>query len=244
MDHPAEAGIYLTFFVHLVFALSDVARSAYRWSSSCRGAVRYGLRLITVGSLLGVLYSMTKAVTITTDVTGASLPGEVSTVLGRSVALAGLTLVAVGSVLPSIHALATASERRWRSYRAYGTLYPLWADLVAWVPGIALERPVPRWRDRLRIRDLDLRLYRRIIELRDGELAVRSASINGTLGMETLRASSLRSAMQVAERSGAIPPTSASSASVTDEIAWWTAVSLAYAHPGPHTMTTPSRAAA
>ena len=46
-------------------------------------------------------------------------------------------------------------------------LYPLWTDLLRDVPQVALEPPASRWRDRLQVRDLEFRLYRRVIEIED-----------------------------------------------------------------------------
>jgi len=81
----------------------------------------------------------------------------------------------VGAALP-------AAGRRWRvvldwcrRYAAHDKLYPLWSALTAVSPGVALDPATSRTRDRLRIRDLDMRLYRRVIEIRDGRLALRDA---------------------------------------------------------------------
>jgi len=83
--------------------------------------------------------------------------------------------IAVGAALP-------AAGRRWRAvldwcrrYAAHDKLYPLWSALTAVSPGVALDPATSRTRDRLRIRDLEMRLYRRVIEIRDGRLALRDA---------------------------------------------------------------------
>jgi hypothetical protein len=49
----------------------------------------------------------------------------------------------------------------------------LWFALREIYPEIALDPAPSEFRDRLRVRDLDFRLYRRIIEIRDGRLALR-----------------------------------------------------------------------
>jgi hypothetical protein len=58
-------------------------------------------------------------------------------------------------------------------YRAHRELYPLWSALREISPEIALDPAPSEFYDRLRVRDLDFRLYRRIIEIRDGRLALR-----------------------------------------------------------------------
>jgi hypothetical protein len=52
-------------------------------------------------------------------------------------------------------------------------LYPLWSALREINPEIAFNPAPSEFRDRLRVKDLDFRLYRRIIEIRDGRLALR-----------------------------------------------------------------------
>lgn len=73
--------------------------------------------------------------------------------------------------------VAISSSHRWRKairdYRSLQRLYPLWRTLCAAVPHIALEPPRPRFVDALTFRVPGHRLYRRIIEIRDGLLTLR-----------------------------------------------------------------------
>jgi len=62
-----------------------------------------------------------------------------------------------------------------RRHRAHRHLYPLWRDLYQVNPEIALLRPLPRLIDALILYDLDFRLYRRVVEIRDGILGGVSA---------------------------------------------------------------------
>jgi hypothetical protein len=57
-------------------------------------------------------------------------------------------------------------------YRAYRGLHPLWLALYRANPHIALDAPTAS-RDPLWIDDLDYRLVRRVVEIRDGRLALR-----------------------------------------------------------------------
>jgi len=50
---------------------------------------------------------------------------------------------------------------------------PLWSALHEITPEIALDPAASELRDRLRFRNLDFRLYRRVIEIRDGRLVLR-----------------------------------------------------------------------
>jgi hypothetical protein len=87
-----------------------------------------------------------------------------------------IVLVAVGSLLPATGYCPLL--RRLALYWSLRRLYPLWAGLCQAVPGIALD-PVPVWADRLDPRDLQMRLYRRVIEIRDGYLALTPVAVPG-----------------------------------------------------------------
>jgi hypothetical protein len=58
-------------------------------------------------------------------------------------------------------------------YRAYRRLYPLWHDLYEVTPGIALDPPASSRADVLIVRNLGLRLYRRVMEIHDGVVALQ-----------------------------------------------------------------------
>ena len=90
----------------------------------------------------------------------------------RLLAVGGGLLVIAGSTLPFL-ATRTTRARTWATtYRNLRRLYPLWELMYRATPGIALDPPRSALADALRLRDLDLRLYRRIIEIRDGRLAL------------------------------------------------------------------------
>jgi hypothetical protein len=82
--------------------------------------------------------------------------------------VAGVTMPAWGSRL-KIPALYLWFGKR----RTYRRLYPLWNDLYRVQPEIALTPPRSHLADAFVFRDLDFRLYRRVVEIRDGTLALR-----------------------------------------------------------------------
>src|SRR6185312_14606632 len=76
-----------------------------------------------------------------------------------------LSMVAVGAAMPAwAKYLARDPSSLVRARRAYRQLEPLWSALRAAAPEIALEQ---------RTRNAEVRLYRRVIEIRDGILTVR-----------------------------------------------------------------------
>lgn len=87
-------------------------------------------------------------------------------------ALAGITgwCLALASALP----LATTLRRLCHEFLTYRRLGPLWRMMYAVAPHIALEEPRSRVRSLTDATALQMRLYRRVIEIRDGLLVLRS----------------------------------------------------------------------
>jgi hypothetical protein len=74
-----------------------------------------------------------------------------------------LLLFAAGALLPALGGLW-----RWSAnYLALQRLRPLWLASVAAAPQVVLGDPPSRLRDLFTVRGVDLRLYRRIIEIKD-----------------------------------------------------------------------------
>lgn len=79
-------------------------------------------------------------------------------------------LMTAGAALP----LVLDTAQMVRDMRVLWRLWPLWRDLVEDVPHVALSKPQPRIRDLLGTpRSTYLRLYRRVIEIRDAMLILR-----------------------------------------------------------------------
>lgn len=212
-----EATTHLLFLAYLAIALAGVAHASLRWARACSGVVRLGLRLVAAGSILGIVYATGKVVATVLELAGARPTPLITT--SQLAALAGLVLVAAGSALPGIDRLWRATRHGVIVRRRLDALYPLWSDLVDVTPGIALEPVTPRWRDRLHVRDLDMRLYRRVIEIQDGQLALSRPDV---VKPQAGRAADLRTALALPSEQRARPMT------VDDEVTWWSEVALSY----------------
>jgi hypothetical protein len=148
-------------------------------------------------------------------------------------------LVIAGSTLPFLADRATRAGAWWLAYRNLRRLYPLWAALYAATPGIALDPPSSRMIDRFRLRDVQLRLYRRVIEIRDGRLALAVHLDPGVIARERAQALSvglspvdadaageaaaLLVALQQPDRvpaDGPPPPSPDHSATLPEEVDW------------------------
>jgi hypothetical protein len=144
-----------------------------------RGSLRVGLRLLTAGAVVGLVFMLNRVAFQVSNALGSDvLNGPVAQSASRSLLAAMLLLFAAGAALPALGGLG-----RWLAhYVALQRLRPLWASLVASVPHVVLGDPPGRLADLLTLRGVDLRLYRRIIEIRDAqwELGLVPRDASGT----------------------------------------------------------------
>ena len=166
--------VYMAAFLgYMAYVLVDVMIGCWHYASSAGGALGVGLRLMAAGCASALTYAAFKVAALALVDLGPRMPAFLESTIGRTdVVLAGV-LVAVGASLPAMVRRWQVASRWSRSYVAHDQLYPLWSALIAVTPGLALDPPGSRIRDRLRVRDLDMRLYRRVIEIRDGRLELR-----------------------------------------------------------------------
>lgn len=134
------------------------------------GLLRTGLRLMMLAAALGAAWTLWAFKDVATDVaSGQQGLGEdpVSVVLGGVTAL-----LATGGATTSLWGDRLTALPRWlRTRRAYHRLEPLWTELHCLFPEIALAPSGAVW---LRSpQQAEFALYRRVIEIRDGHMALR-----------------------------------------------------------------------
>ncbi|MEW2572383.1 MAB_1171c family putative transporter [Streptomyces sp. NPDC047070] len=137
------------------------------------GPMRTGLRLMTFAALLGIVWTLWVLTYVPMNLTqGLHTASEdaVCSVLG-AVTAALATGGATATWWASASGGPLAAPGRWLSaYRRHRALEPLWSALRTELPQIALDPAAPRrpvlWR-------AEFDLYRRVIEIRDGHLALR-----------------------------------------------------------------------
>lgn len=235
----------LTFLAYLAYAVSTVMAGCWRYAHQANGAIRVGLRLIAVGCAASLGYATVKLYAILAFAVGAPVAPEVEGSLAQSLVAIGAVLVAVGSATTAT-SQRVSEARVWSGdWVAHRQLYPLWAALVSAVPSVALDPAAGRWQDALRMRDMHMRLYRRLIELRDAWLAFRPYIVDGSarpmrsaagaVGLAEraaaeatmLRAAALAHGGPRRPRQGSSGPVPVSS-SMAEELEWWLAVSRAW----------------
>ncbi|MFV0129417.1 MAB_1171c family putative transporter [Streptomyces sp. HMX112] len=166
----ADYASYLLFYI-TICAVGQVGtvRLSFRYARMARRTwLRVGMWAVTVGASLILVYCAIRY----TQTIGTQLGHDMSAWepaywlagdLGSLSQLFGWTVPSWG---PAV-ALWVGN------YRSYLRLRPLWWALYEAVPTIALEPPRGKWLDRLPPYNLEYRLYRRVIEIFDGYLALR-----------------------------------------------------------------------
>ncbi|MGD9891550.1 MAG: MAB_1171c family putative transporter [Dehalococcoidia bacterium] len=233
----------LVFLASLFLALVSILRLASRFARAFdRPALSLGLHLVALGCLVGIGYAAHEGLRITTLRLGFGEPLPASSLITRALVAGAVVLTLMGSIIPAWGARAgIPALYRWVSrYRAYRRLYPLWRDLYQANPEIALLPAPSALADALTVRDLGFRLYRRVVEIRDGHLAVRpyldpatavsaqrlcqNAGLSGEEASTAIEAASLAAALR-ARAEGQLPlsnpvaPTTLGGADVRSEVA-------------------------
>jgi hypothetical protein len=175
-DYAADvvvAAYLMTSLTYLAFALVDVLRGSLRYTRIATGPLFTALRLIAAGCLLGLGYVAVTALFVLFLVTGHRPEhSRLESSVGRLLAVSGGLFVIAGSAYPPLVSGLTRIRNLWRTYRSLRRLYPLWSLLHQANPDLALAPPSSALADAVAIGDTQLRLYRRVIEIRDGRLAL------------------------------------------------------------------------
>ncbi|MEU5808766.1 MAB_1171c family putative transporter [Streptomyces sp. NPDC047718] len=131
-----------------------------------------GMRTVTVGASLILVYCVTRGIQIAG--TRLHFDGAALDPVQWTCGSVGALLQVTGWTIPSWGIHLTRASGWIRSYRAYLRLRPLWQALHRATPDIALDPPRSWPRDLLPPRDPHYSLYRRVVEIRDGQLMLRA----------------------------------------------------------------------
>jgi hypothetical protein len=155
----------LAYVVAQAPAFAGVIRLGLRYARIAdTAALRTALRMVAAGTALGLVYLVNKAVLAASPRFDFAYPLGRTVVVSKLLPTSAYLLVLTGAALPAL----LSWLGRYHRYRQLGAL---WRDLYLADPAIALDPPtVP---DVLVLGRLRLRLYRRVIEIRDGLLALR-----------------------------------------------------------------------
>ncbi|RSO47800.1 hypothetical protein DMH15_05465 [Streptomyces sp. WAC 06725] len=205
-----------------------------------KAELRHALQLLSVAAVILFFYCLARTVNIVTAACGIDI--GVWQLAANVFSAAGIATLSLSLTISSWG--PSAAKLLWwvRSYRSYRALYPLWRDLYESSPDIVLEPPGAS------VSDLNYRLHRRVVEIRDGWRDLRpytDRTANGSAGADRgasgesrqawAEAAQIRQALH-AKRTGTIPDDNKDAGDFEDrdtdnfmaEIDWLTKVASAY----------------
>ncbi|MFJ8162739.1 MAB_1171c family putative transporter [Streptomyces sp. NPDC096136] len=167
--------LYMSFYL-LICAVGqfETVRLSLRFTTMAnRQWLKVGMRTVTVGASMILVYCVTRGVQIAG--TRLDFDGSALDPIQWTAGSVGALLQIAGWTIPSWGIRITRARGWARSYRSYRRLRPLWWALYQASPDIALDPPRSWLRDLVPPRDPHYSLYRRVIEIRDGQLILRTS---------------------------------------------------------------------
>lgn len=170
--HAGEDSVYFYVYIwYVAITLLAVCRLGLRYSRlTGRPELRLGLRGIVAGGVCGMAFLGAQAVMLVGNEVGRPLHIDQSVALPLEMATEVLLLA--GVTIPALGARFGALVRWIGDCRSYRLLHPLWLALHETNPDFSLLPPNRTGR-RVWRRDVGFLLYRQVIEIRDGQLALR-----------------------------------------------------------------------
>lgn len=253
-DVPFVLEYRLAFLAYFGLASGNVARHSWRYAHVVdRPALRLGLRLVALGGLAGVSYVIHEGLYVVARRFGFGYPLPDPNAITQVLVVLGVGLTVIGSTMPSWGPrIGVPRLCQWfDQYRSLQRLYPLWTALCRSTPEIALVPPRSALVDAVTLRDIGFRLYRRVVEIHDGWLALRpyfdprverlAAEVCQQAGLvdeeakAVIAAASLAAAVRAKERGQtangrAVPPEVMGGADLSSEVVTLERVAHCYAH--------------
>jgi hypothetical protein len=195
------------------------------------GLPRLGLRAIAAGQVVVALYAADKAVLIVLHSLGAPIDFTAVEPAATAVQAVGTLLAVGGALVPATRRTRSAAS----AYRSLLVLRPLWKAMRDAFPEVILFAPRRAVIELAGVDDVHLRLYRRVIEIRDGMLALRPylSPAPGAEGDPAV-AEATAIALALRRRAAGEPPGGHDEGwapvgpEMADEVAWLSRVSTAY----------------
>ena len=178
--HPVAALADVITVCYFAYTIASITSASWRWAVKADLPwLRRGLHIHTVGCVFGLLYCVHAIGYQLAEALGIIPAWPELQVEGALVALCLLPAFA-GVTAPAWGPRLDGLVRAVRHYRHRRRLYPLWRRLSGSV--VTLDPPRTVWHDRLRLRPAQQHalVYRRVIELWDGLLALHPTMSGGT----------------------------------------------------------------
>lgn len=249
--HRPLVAAYLLLYVSAFGAgMIEIIRLCSRYGRVAgRQWLRRGLYCTAIGASACLVYCLNRLLSLIAVQSGLDpLEWELLTPVANGT---GIFFLVAGLTMPSWGPTVSEWQRLARNFVTYQRLHPLWRVLYEAVPDIALNPHHAGRLARFLPGDISYRLYRMVIEIQDGLLALRpympgaeaicdrysaeeaGLSVNREHAMA--QASSLASALRAkrddrppVRKSIALGPEAAKGGNYTEEVAWLLHVARAY----------------
>lgn len=163
--HPVVAAYEVVFLSYVTWGLIGIALLTHQIARHAqRTFLRAGLRILIVGTLVGLCWSLWKiAASLLKVTTRQPIPveGAVSSLLSAT----SILLIALGATVTAWGPRAAFPIRWLRARWICHRIEPLWSVLHAAAPDLEFDHPGA---------GIEFRLYHRIVEIRDSSLLLRT----------------------------------------------------------------------
>ncbi|MCX4750489.1 hypothetical protein OG455_34115 [Kitasatospora sp. NBC_01287] len=177
--HYLHDGVYqafLTLYIGAYAVGEGILAVVCWWRAGGTGEpwIARGLRVVGAGALLTFGYSAVRLVDVAAAVFGLAPASAWWENVAWLCADGGTTLALAGFFIPTLAVHAVPQARAWAgAYRDHQRLGPLWHRLHDALPTIALQTHRKAAADRPPLWGTSWHLYRRAVEIRDGQWALR-----------------------------------------------------------------------
>ncbi|SBW22902.1 integral membrane protein [Candidatus Protofrankia californiensis] len=175
--HTGVYQAYLALYI-VSYTVGEIVLAVGCWNAGRRTDQDWivrGLRVVGIGAVVTLGYSGVRLADIGVALLDLSPPPPAVENFAWICADGGTTLTLIGFFIPTLAVHVVPRLCAWaRGYRDFHTLEPLWAAVYRAVPTIALDPPRTGFAAcRLRIWNITWHLYRRTVEIRDGQWALQ-----------------------------------------------------------------------
>ncbi|MEU1312681.1 MAB_1171c family putative transporter [Streptomyces cinnamoneus] len=171
--HRPVVATYLLLYVSAFGSgMIEIIRLCLRYGRVAgRQWLRRGLHTTAIGASACLVYCLNRLLALITVQCGLDpLEWELLTPITNGT---GIFFLVAGLTMPSWGPRVSDGRRLARNFITYQRLYPLWRALSTAIPSITLNPEPANRLARLLPGDINFRLYRRVIEIQDGLLALR-----------------------------------------------------------------------
>ncbi|MFI1971529.1 hypothetical protein BLA24_31245 [Streptomyces cinnamoneus] len=247
---PVVAAYLLLYVSAFGSGMIEIIRLCGRYGRVAgRQWLRRGLHTTAIGASACLVYCLNRALSVVTVQLGLDpLEWELLTPVANGT---GIFFLVAGLTMPSWGPRVSDARRLARNFVTYQRLHPLWHALSTAIPDIALNPQSDNRLTHLLPGDINYRLYRRVIEIQDGLLALRpytdpdvvaaaersghEAGLSGDRLHARVQATSLAAALRAKrdrQQPGGEPvplrPDATGGGGYADEVAWLLKVARAY----------------